>query len=75
MSKQQTSAPAHSIIEIKTTVTYKDEALESAVRIDSNEIAQRILKEGPEATNKSIASALQALYNKTNDNFKSVVNK
>jgi hypothetical protein len=75
MSKQQTSAPAHNIIEIKTTVTYKDEALESAVRIDSNEIAQRILKEGPEATNKSIASALQALYNKTNDNFKSVVNK
>jgi hypothetical protein len=75
MSKQQTPALAHNIIEIKTTVTYKDEALESAVRIDSNEIAQRILKEGPEATNKSIASALQALYNKTNDNFKSVVNK
>jgi|688.fasta_scaffold2239610_1 hypothetical protein len=75
MSKQQTPALAHNIIEIKTTVTYKDEALESAVRIDSNEIAQRILKEGSEATNKSIASALQALYNKTNDNFKSVVNK
>jgi hypothetical protein len=75
MSKQQTPALAHNIIEIKTTVTYKDEALESAVRIDSNEIAQRILKEGSEATNKAIASALQALYNKTNDNFKSVVNK
>ena len=75
MSKQQTPALAHNIIEIKTTVTYKDEALESAVRIDSNEIAQRILKEGPEATNKSIASALQDLYNKNNDNFKSVVNK
>jgi hypothetical protein len=75
MSKQQTPALAHNIIEIKTTVTYKDEALESAVRIDSNEIAQRILKEGPEATNKSIAAALQSLYNKTNDNFKSVVNK
>ncbi len=75
MSKQQTSAPVHNIIEVKTTVTYKDEALESAIRIDSDEIAQRILKEGPEATNKSIASALQALYNKTNDNFKSVVNK
>jgi predicted ABC-type ATPase len=75
MSKQQTPALAHNFIEVKTTVTYKDEALESAIRIDSDEIAQRILKEGPEVTNKSIASALQALYNKTNDNFKSVVNK
>lgn len=73
MSKQQT--PAHNAIEIKTTVTYKGDALESAIRIDSDEIAQRILKEGPESTNKSIAAALQALYNKTNDNFKSVVNK
>lgn len=75
MSKQQTPAPAHNFIEVKTTVTYKDDALESAVRFNSDEIAQRILKEGPEATNKSIAAALQALYNKTNDNFKSVANK
>lgn len=75
MSKQQTPALPNNIVEVKTTVTYKGEALESAIRINADEIAQRILSEGPESTNKSIAAALQALYNKTNDNFKSVVNK
>jgi len=75
MSKQQTPALADSIIEVKTTVTYKGEALESAVRINADEIAQKVINQGPDSTNKSIANALQALYNKTNDNFKSVVNK
>lgn len=75
MSKQQTPALASNVVEIKTTVTYKDESLESAIRINADDIANRILSEGPEATNKSIATALQALYTKTNDNFKSVVNK
>lgn len=75
MSKQQTPVLANNIIEVKTTVTYKGEALESALRINADEIAQRIINEGAESTNKSIATALQAIYNKTNDNFKSIVNK
>lgn len=75
MSKQQTPALADNIVEVKTTVTYKGEALESALRFNADDITNRIINEGPDATNKSIATALQALYAKTNDNFKSVVNK
>lgn len=75
MSKNQTSAVPSNIIEIATTVTYKGETLESAVRINADDLTGKIIREGPENANKAIASVLQSLYAKTNDNFKAVVNK
>ena len=75
MSTNQTKTLHNNIIEVKTSVTYKGETLESAVRIDSDDVTNKILKEGPDVTNKSIAAVLQSLYTKTNDNFKAVVNK
>lgn len=75
MAKNQTNALPSNIIEISTTVTYKGESLESAVRIDADEVTKKILNEGPDNANKAIASVLQSLYSKTNDNFKAIVNK
>lgn len=75
MAKQQTNDLPDNTVEITTTVSYKGESLQSSVRIDSNDIANKILSEGLESTNKSIANLLQALYTKTSDNFKAVVNK
>lgn len=75
MAKQQTTALENNIVEVKTVVTYKGESLESALRINADDITNQLMSTGAEATNKSIASALQALYTKTNDNFKDIVNK
>ena len=75
MSKNQKNALPDNIIEIATTVTYKGETLESAVRLNADDVTNKILNEGPEKANKSIAVVLQSLYTKTNDNFKAVVNK
>jgi hypothetical protein len=75
MSKNQKNALPDNIIEIATTVTYKGETLESAVRLNADDVTNKILNEGPEKANKSIAAVLQSLYTKTNDNFKAVVNK
>lgn len=75
MAKTQTNALPSNIIEISTTVTYKGDSLESSVRINADDIAKKIINEGPENTNKSVATILQSLYSKTNDNFKAVVNK
>lgn len=75
MAKTQTNALPSNIIEITTTVTYKGDSLESSVRINADDIAKKVINEGPDNTNKSIATILQSLYSKTNDNFKAVVNK
>lgn len=75
MATNQNKQLHNNIIEVKTSVTYKGETLESAVRINSDDVTNKILNEGPESANKSIATVLQSLYAKTNDNFKAVVNK
>lgn len=75
MSNNKTNTLPDNIIEIATTVTYKGESLESAVRINADDVTGKLLREGPENANKAIATVLQSLYNKTNDNFKAVVNK
>ena len=74
ISNQPNNLPSN-IIDITTCVTYKGDTLQSSVRVNADDVANKILNEGPDNANKAIAAILQSLYNKTNDNFKAVVNK
>lgn len=66
--------PAH-IVEIKSVITYKGEVVESAFRLDVNDIAKIASAKGAKAVNDQIGSVMQAFLNKANDNLKSILNK
>jgi hypothetical protein len=75
MAKNEISEPETSVVEIKTTVTYKGESLESVVRFDVEALTKLVQTNGGEAANKSLKAVTDQLYSKTNDNIKQLINK
>lgn len=73
MAKQPTLPD--NIIEVKTTVTYQGEATESAVRINIDDLAQIGKNHGPKAANTALQKVVDSVYEKTNNNIKSLINK
>jgi hypothetical protein len=75
MAKNETSEIPTSVVEIKTTATYKGESLESVVRFDVEALTKLVQTNGGEAANKSLKAVTDQLYSKTNDNIKQLINK
>lgn len=76
MAKPQTEKlEESSIIDLKTTVSYKGESRDAHIRIDANDIAKLTASKGGKIANESIAKIIKGLYDKTNENFKELVNK
>lgn len=75
MPKEPTTQLPATVVEITTTVSYKDQKLQAAVRFDVNDLAKLVQQHGPESANTSIKTITDQLYNKTNDNIKQLINQ
>ena len=65
----------NSFIEITTTVKRGDQQVNTAVRLNIDEIAQHVKAKGGEAASKSIADITSKLYSKTSENIRELLNK
>lgn len=75
MSKTETNLPSGTVAEIKTTVSYNGESLESVIRFNVSDLANLVQTQGGEAANKSLKTLTDQIYAKTNDNLKQLINK